>query len=279
MFIMDRYLLTASHTFELKDMQEITVNIELTKVPPCYNTSLTGRVLCKNMPIEKAVVKVFDCNYKPMFHAVTNKAGVYHFTNILAPGKYKIVVAADGYHTSITRNVNIKSNKPIEESFQLVKCKTCTMGILYGIIKDKISNKPVVGACVYLKGKSGLVYRTTTNKDGQYIIYNICSQRYTLIVKKHGYDSSKPIRVAVEDNDRINLVIYLRKQNSCFNKTISGIVTYEGKPVSSSPVFLYIIDKDNKETLVKIQTTNSEGVFLFSGLAEGNYMIKGIQQY
>ena len=89
MLIKDSYLLTASHTFEVKEMQEITVNIELSKVPSCYHTLLIGRVLHKKMPIKRAVVQVYDCKDNPLFHAVTNCKGVYRFSNILAPGIYK----------------------------------------------------------------------------------------------------------------------------------------------------------------------------------------------
>ncbi|MHB8127608.1 MAG: carboxypeptidase-like regulatory domain-containing protein [Mobilitalea sp.] len=129
MFIKDSYLLTTSHTFELKDMQEVTVNIELVKVPRCYHTHLTGRVLHKNKPIKRAGVKVFDCKYNPLYHTVTNSRGVYRFKNILAPGIYKVVAASDGYQTSRTRNIKIKANKVIRISFQLKKCSIFTNSI------------------------------------------------------------------------------------------------------------------------------------------------------
>lgn len=43
-------------------MQEVTVNIELTKVPPSYHTLLTGKVLHKNIP-EKEITVMVVYNY------------------------------------------------------------------------------------------------------------------------------------------------------------------------------------------------------------------------
>jgi hypothetical protein len=193
MFVKDSYLLTASHTFELKGMQEVTINIKLIKVPPCYETLLTGRVFHKNVPIKRAVVNIFDCKYNPLYHTVTNSRGVYRFHNILAPGIYNVVVAVNGYQTSITRKIKIKKNKVVRKSFQLKKCLVFENGIIYGKVRKVESKKPIKGTFIYLKDRYGMVYKTTSNKDGQYIIYNIRPSKYKVVVMKDGYIASKPI--------------------------------------------------------------------------------------
>jgi hypothetical protein len=210
-FIKDSYLLTASQTFELKDMQEITINIKLTKISPCYHTLLTGSVLHKNKPIKRAVVKVFDCKYNPLFHTMTNSRGVYQFKNILAPGMYKVVAAMEGYQTSRMRNIKIKANKVIRKSFNLKKCSYFMNGILYGKVIEVESRKPIEGASLYLKDKCGMVYKTMSNKDGQYIFYNIQPNKYELIVMKHRYISSNN-KLSIDRNDRIMLNVDLKKQ-------------------------------------------------------------------
>jgi hypothetical protein len=275
MFIKDSYLLTASHNFELKDMQEVTVNIELTKVPPCYHTLLTGKVLHKNIPVKGAVVKVFDCRYNPLFHTVTNDRGVYRFNNILAPGLYKVVAAADSYQTSRTKDIKIKANKVIRKSFQLKKCSIFTNGIIYGKVREVGSKKPIEGASVYLKDEYKMVYKTISNKDGQYIIYNIRPKKYKLHVMKHGYISSNPLELNVDKNDRIMLYIDLKEQCDNYSRTISGVVTWDDKPVPDATIFLYLLGNEGKETIVNVQVTNEEGAFLFSNLEEGTYVLKG----
>lgn len=200
MFAEDSYLLTASHTFEVRDRQEITVNIELAKEPPCYNTLLTGRVLHKNRPIKRAVVQVYDCKGNPLSHALTNCKGIYRFKNILVPGIYKVVATADGFRTSIIIKIKIELKKITRKSFHLKKCSIFCNGILYGNVREANSNKPIESACIYLKNKDGTIYKTTSNKDGQYIIYNIRPNSYNLIVMKYGYRTLKSIPLNIDKN-------------------------------------------------------------------------------
>jgi hypothetical protein len=278
MFIKDSYLLTASHTFEVKEMQEITVNIELAKVPSCYHTLLIGRVLHKKMPIKRAVVQVYDCKDNPLFHAVTNCKGVYRFSNILAPGIYKVVATADGYWTSRTRKIKIKTNKVIRMSFHLKKCSIFNNGIIYGKVRVADSKKPIEGACIYLKDEDGKVYKTTSNKDGQYIIYNIRPNCYQLIVRKHGYRTFKTSALSVDKNDRIMLYVDLKERCGNYNRTISGVINYKDKPVSDAPVFLFRVDNEGNKSLAKVQLTNGEGAFMFTSIPEGTYILKGKSQ-
>jgi uncharacterized surface anchored protein len=213
MFIKDSYLLAASHTFELKDMQEVTVNIALNKVPPCYYTLLTGRVLHRRKPIKGAVVKIFDCKYNPLFHAVTNSRGMYQFHNVLPPGKYKVVAAADGYQTSRVRRIKLKKKRVVKESFHLRRCPLYMGGVIYGKVREVKSRESIEGATVYLRDERGLIYKTTSNKEGQYIIYSIRPNKYKLTVKKHGYVTSKSLEFTVNKNDRIMLPVDLKECN------------------------------------------------------------------
>ena len=275
MLIKDSYLLTASHTFDLKERQEITVNIALMKEPPCYHTLLLGKVLYKDQPINRAVVKVYDSMFKPLFYTTTNSLGLYRFHNILAPGKYYVAAAADGYQTTKMRCIVIKKNTVTRVKFQLRKCSILSNGIIYGKVREAGSKKPIEGATIYLKDDHGMVYQTTSNRDGQYIIYNIRPKQYKLIVRKSGYLSSKLLTIEVNKNDRIMLYIDLKKRSEGFNKMISGVVTCDDKPVPDVAVFLYQLGKEGYETIVKIQETNEEGAFLFLNLSEGTYILKG----
>ena len=123
MFIKDSYILTASRTVDVKDRQEVTVNLKLNKVTPCYHTLLTGRVLYKKRPVKQAVVKVFDCEYQQLFFAITNCRGIYQFNKVLAPGIYKVVATANCQRASRIKNVKVKAHKIIRKSFCLKMCK------------------------------------------------------------------------------------------------------------------------------------------------------------
>lgn len=159
----------------------------------------------------------------------------------------------------------------------LIKLKECSISsssIIYGKVRETISNKPVEGAQIYLQNGCGIAYKTTSNKDGQYILYDVRPEKYELIVKKQGYLSSIPLDVNVDRCDRIMLYIDLQKLCNRYDKTISGVLISEDEPVPDVPVFLYQLGNEGYETIEKLQVTNGDGVFLFSDLAEGTYILK-----
>lgn len=275
MLIQDSYLLASSQIFELKAEQEMTVDLELTKAPPCFDTLLIGRVLHENMPVKNAVVKIFDWDYNPLFHAITNSRGVYRFKNILAPGVYKVIAAADGYQTSRTFKIKIKENDVVKMSIQLKECSISSNSIIYGKVREAGSKKPVEGAHIYMRNDCGIAYKTASNRDGQYILYDVRPEKYELIVKKYGYLSSSPLEVNVDRGDRIMLYVDLQKLCNRYDKTISGVLISEDDPVPDVPVFLYQLGDEGYETIEKLQVTNGDGVFLFSDLSEGTYILKG----
>jgi hypothetical protein len=280
MFIHDIYILGASDPFQIKEFDEVTVDLELRKVSSRYHTILTGRVLYKDFPIKNATVKVFDHDFKPLFHAVTNEKGIYHFKHLLKPGEYKVIAVANGFRTSDTKNVRILENAVTKLSFSLIRCFLPGRGIVYGRIMEAVGRKPVKNAAVCLMGflnGQKTIYETTSNHSGNYLFYDILPNQYAMTVKKPGFRFQGPIWLQVERQDRIVLHVDLvRKRNASFN-SIYGMVTFERKPVCDAAVILYRIESADagNNSLVQIQKTNEQGVFLFGGIAEGLYQLKG----
>jgi hypothetical protein len=281
MYFNDIYILKASNPFDIMEYEEVTVNLELEKVPPCYHTVLKGTVLYKDLPIKNATVKVFDKNYNPLYHAATDMNGNYVFDNILAPGEYKVIATAEGYNTSITKNIKIKMNSINKLSFSLKQSSVFVNGIVYGKVLEAVSQKPIDNALVYLKSLENdceTVYKTTSNSSGQYLIYNIIPNRYKLIMQKQGYFESIPIELIIENNERIIMNVDLIKNSKCYKSTLNGTITFDKKPISDVAVFLYLIDNSGAEEVVQIQQTNKYGHFLFSNVESGSYIIKGTLQ-
>ena len=74
-----------------------------------------------------------------------------------------------------------------------------------GIIRDKSSSEPLIGATVMLEGtKLG----ARTNKDGFYSIQNVPAGEYKIIARYMGYNqSSQKVTVKGNENIRINLML------------------------------------------------------------------------
>lgn len=278
MFIHDIYILTASDPIEVKSSEEATVNLVLERVPPCYHTLLTGEVLFKGLPVKNATVKVFDKSFRPLFHTVTDEKGVYSFYNILNPGEYKVIATADGYKTSETKSISIRPNTVTKLSFEMMKSSVFVNGIVYGKIYDAGSRKPIENATVYIKSLGDCnktIYTTTSNHSGQYLIYNLLPHEYKMIIKKQGYISSRPIELTIRKYDRMNLNLDLIRNSNQYKSTISGLITFDKAPISGVPVFLYLLDEQGNEKVMQVQVTNEQGLYLFSNVKKGCYLVKG----
>ena len=281
MVIHDIYILGESDSFEIKTNEEITVNMELEKTPPCYHTLLTGKVFNKESSIRNATVMVMDDNYVPLLSTITDETGIYKFSNILKPGKYKVVASAIGYRTSEIKTVYINQNEISKLSFILKKSEMFVNGIVYGKILEAGSRKPIEDADLYLKSYEDddqTIYKTKSNQSGQYLLYNIMAGKYKMIVQKKGYITTEPVILEIEKHNRIILYFDLIRKSEDYNNTISGTVIHDKRPIPRVAVFLYRLDKQETEKIIQIQETNDNGLFLFSNVESGSYVVKGKMQ-
>lgn len=273
----DVYELKESDEFSLNAYQEKTVDLQLKKAPPICNTLLVGKVFsryCK--PIANATVKIFDCNLEPLLHTLTDACGVYKFKDTLSPGKYKVVASAENYLASKVRTIAIYKEFTSKLDFNLLTNPIVQRGIIYGTVYDNYKGSPIGNAKITLITKDGFpktVAATLTNSKGQYIIYNLLLNNYNLEVTCPEYLSSESVNIPVGKQNISLMNISLIRDNSISNGTISGIIRYKGTHVVDIPVFLYSYDKDSFYKLQQEQMTNDQGLYLFSSVAPGKYMI------
>jgi hypothetical protein len=211
---------------------------------------------------------------------VTNEKGIYHFKHLLKPGEYKVIAAANGFRTSETKSVKIIENAVTKLSFSLNKCFLPGRGIVYGRITEAVSRKPIKNADVCLMGVLNgkkTIYKTTSNHSGNYLLYDILPNEYAMTIRKQGYRLRDPIWLQVEKQDRMMLHVDLVRNRNVSFGTISGTVTFERKPICDTAVFLYRIEAGDagKDSLVQIQKTNEQGIFLFGSIEQGHYLLKG----
>ena len=277
MTIRDIYTLKVSRPIKIKPRKEATVNLKLVKVPPCYNTILTGKVSYRNIAIKNANVIVLDKNNNQISRTLTDENGIYKFINILKPGKYNVIASAIGYNISNIRKIVINEKIPRKLSFRMKKNLININGILYGKILETGSRKPIENADVYMKTLEKdceKVYKTTSNEDGEYLIYNILPDNYKIEIKKQGYKKVESLKLKIEKYDRILLYFDLTKNQNYNKSTISGTITFEEKPISEVAVFLYLLDKEKNEEIIQIQESNKDGFYIFSNVEKGCYIVK-----
>ncbi|WP_304508367.1 carboxypeptidase regulatory-like domain-containing protein [Anaerotignum sp.] len=277
MCIHDVYILGESDSFEIKSREEVTANLELEKVPPCYHTVFTGKVLCRNWPIKNATVMVLDENCSPLYSSITNDKGIFKFRNIIKPGEYKVIASGVGYNTTEITTVFIQENEITKMIFSLKKSPAFVNGLIYGKVLESGSGEPIEDAEIYLKsiGCDKTLYKTMSNHNGQYLIYNIIPNHYEMVVQKQSYRVTEPLLLKIERYSQVCLYFDLIENPYECKNTISGMITHDNIPLSKVAVFLYLIDTGENETIVQIQETNEDGLFLFSSVESGHYLVKG----
>ncbi len=274
MVIVDIYPLTPSEQFDLKSTEEARVDLTLKKQPPAPETKLIGKVRTNyTKPVYKATVKILDKNYNPIAHTFTNEEGKYIFENILLPGEYKLTAAAIGFLTAHTINFTIKEKKTKIINIKLKKDPSTGKGVIYGLIMDAKTYLTIPNALLVLLNKENkLAAKTISNSQGQYLFCNIEPGKYSVLISKNGYFSSS-ILVTVEKGVAIksDIPLYIDSETLC--GTISGLITSGNKPLKNAYVGLYKI-KNEIETLIQNTTTNYEGLYLFTNVDTGQYVVK-----
>jgi len=148
---------------------------------------------------------------------------------------------------------------------------------VYGKILEAGNRKPIVDAEVYLKSlddSCNTMYKTFSNSNGQYLIYNILPNEYSLIIKKQGYLKTEMSYLKIEKYDRVSLFFDLIRYSNNSN-SICGMITSDNIPIPKADVFLYEINNQNEERIVQEQMTNNIGLFLFLNVESGLYLVKG----
>lgn len=154
-----------------------------------------------------------------------------------------------------------------------------TTGKISGIIKDKVTSEPIVGANIYIDGQP---YGSASDADGYYFILNIPPGTYTLVAQMVGYQE---IRVT---NVRVNVDLTTKINFDLSPETIEGeeVVVVANRPliqkdltstkknISSEEIKSLPVDDFNQ--VVELQAGVVAGHFRGGRLGEVAYMVDGI---
>jgi len=274
MVIRDSYLLQRSAEFTLEPRQEASVDLSLEKVPVPFNTCLSGRVVDKCGPIKGATVKAFNISYMPITHTFTDCEGKFAFVNILPTGVYKIIATANEYQVSSDYNISLSPYKPYWLTIKL-RHDDFPLGTVYGDIYDRtntaISDAEISIVDYYHPNR--LKALTQSNSDGEYLVYGLNKGKYLIAATKEGFVLPEKIIFVVDLPEIIRIDLYLYEDVLSRKGTISGKALYQGEAISHAVVALYKIEGTN-HSLIEIKQANSDGVYLFSNVFPGEYIVK-----
>lgn len=272
----DIYLLQKSDDFTVGYRQEVTIDLSLTKVPVLPDTILKGKVTdCCGNPIPNATVKVFTLEYLPIEHTLTDIYGNFCFKKILPPGKYNLISTANEYEVSMPYPVKVSSSCDTTVIIKLSKSELLDSGTIYGMVQDSMGNYVSNATIIISDYENPKIIRNITysNCDGEYIVYGLKKGQYLLNVTKKGYIFPEKMPFFIQSTEFLNLDLVLTEIIHFREGTISGQIIYRGEIVPYAVVALYLIE-NQKHTLIQIKESNYEGVYLFTNIIPGKYLVK-----
>lgn len=278
----DKFLLNYSNNIEINKTEEVVQNLKLTKIDETVDGGITGKVVNNTgTAISGVTVKVFDLNYNPIKHTMTNETGTYNILS-LQPGSYLIYAVKDGYSLSEKVTVTITDESVTLPNIVLTENNVYEKGTVYGVVYDKTKTtlSKIKLTLSTLNDPSTVISETYSTTDGEYVFYNLTTGTYKLEASSNNYILTEPFNVTVADGVNNLEVLYLDKLSSAKEGTINGIITdaTTSVPIEGAFVGLYKVDEEEEEetteTLLSITTTNMEGKYFFGYVPDGKYVVK-----
>ncbi len=280
MFGTDKYKLNFSDEIDLKKLEEIYQTIELDEAETEFSGQCSGVVVDEgNQPVENATVKIFDTDFNPIKHTMTNENGEFLIQSIDA-GEYLIYAVKDGYTLSSKQNITVGSTLVPVGNLVISEDDTYTNANIFGITFEDSEGAVLPNVRLSLRTGSAsgtILTETMSASDGEYLFMNIPNGTYYITASAEDYTLGQAIEVKVNDGNHFEQNVYLSKLNIEKEGTINGVILdrLTRRPISDAFVGLYEVRlEDGHEILVNTTRTNIDGRYFFGKVPEGKYVVK-----
>ncbi|MGM7702003.1 carboxypeptidase regulatory-like domain-containing protein [Pseudalkalibacillus sp. Hm43] len=245
--------------------QTSIANVSLTPDPG----TLTGTVLTTTGdPIEGAVLTVKDSRTGAnITQVLTNNQGIYTATG-LAPGTYIITAQAEDFQSQ-QKGATILSNQTTTANFTL----EANPASVTGTIINASTGLPITGVVIEVKVvdfNGNVVTTTFTDLNGQYEVNNLMPATYGIQASAPDFQTNSATVTLQPGETSVTNVTLTPEPGSI----IGTITDTSGNPLSN--VLIRIVDDTG--FLVGTVLTDSNGDYVFDGLAPGNYTVTAIAE-
>ncbi len=272
----DNYLLKYSDKLSVGEQEELVTNLDLNEVVVDNSGGVTGLVVDNNgLSVADATVKIFDLNFNPIKHTVTDASGNYSITNV-PQGDYLVYAVKDGYSLSLKQSVNISNSIEVLSDIAITPYSFDTTGILYGHVYDT-KNDQLGGVKVnlYRQSDDTLLFSTISADDGEYVIYGITEDTYTLQASNEDYVLDTPYIINITGKVPLDQDVYVKKINDMKEGTINGVITNAKTKARIANAFVGLYNVvDGKEVLIAGTLSDFEGRYFFGYVPKGDYIVK-----
>ncbi|MGM7702002.1 carboxypeptidase regulatory-like domain-containing protein [Pseudalkalibacillus sp. Hm43] len=240
-----------------------TANFILTPNPG----TLTGSVeTTTGDPIQGAVLTIRDARTGAnITQVVTNNLGLYTAIG-LAPGNYIVTVQAEDFQTQ-QKGATILSGQTTTTDFVLEP----NPASVTGTIINSSTGLPITGQMIEIRVvdlNGNTVTTTFTDLNGQYEVNNLTPGSYGILASATDFQTNSATVMLLPGETTIANVALTPEPGS----VIGTITDTDGNPLSN--VVIRVVDDTG--FLVGTVLTDSNGTYVFDGLAPGNYTITAI---
>ncbi len=280
MFGRDKYKLNFSNEIQLENLEEIYQAIELDEAETEFSGQISGNVIDESgIAVSDATVKIFDVDFNPIKHTMTNATGEFLITNVNA-GEYLIYATKDGYTMSTKMNVSVSDNLVPVGNLVIDEDTTYNQANIYGLTFEDLEGAILPNVRISLRSGSAsgaVLTETMSASDGEYLFMNIPAGTYFITASTEDYTLGEAIEVRITAGTHYQQQIYLTKLNTSKEGTINGVILdrLTKKPISNAFVGLYEVNADTgHEVLINTCRTNVDGRYFFGKVIEGKYVVK-----
>ncbi|MPQ43205.1 carboxypeptidase regulatory-like domain-containing protein [Clostridium tarantellae] len=241
------------------------------------HSSISGVVVdVFNNPIKNALVKLMSINLEPIDSTRTDENGKYIISVIPKNTLYMVLATATEKVVKESSSFTLRTGENKIINFTLYNDTNTLFGAISGTLTDK-NNNLFKGAVISLyKEKNNskeLVAITYSDEQGTFFFSELLPSKYKILI--HSLSS-----MSYEENIFIeSRKIYTFNKSLDFNSnlndgSISGTITDAlGNFISKADVILYKIE-NNIKTPVAFSQTNNFGVYSFTNVPFGFYLVK-----
>ena len=233
--------------------------------PPKGTLKVTVEASADSMPVEGAIIEVYNDVGERIRTATSNAEGVY--TVKLRPKGYTVRVRAQGFESSPPSGVPAV---PV----QVLRGKTVTKPVSLSAFGD-------ANATAYVSGNAGapgalvIIEETTTNAfysavadgNGDYVIYNLLPGTYDFSAYLKGFDIAPVASVALNDPDMTQDLVATAQTGY----SVSGQITFLS--VTNGTVDITLLHPETRDVIPGLTVTNNaNNNYAISGVANGIYL-------
>ncbi|MBD7965920.1 carboxypeptidase regulatory-like domain-containing protein [Fictibacillus norfolkensis] len=243
---------------------EVT-NAQLNLSPLLGN--LNGTILDNTgNPIGTASVQIIDSTGTPIVTVLTDALGKYEVSG-LSPGQYTITASADNFGSTIGAGAVVPNETTIVDLVLIQEG-----GFIQGIITNRSTGEPLLGAAVELKIISpfGPVIETAlTDSTGYYRFERVSSGTYLLQASNQGFGTeSGSIRIENGETSTRNFTL------DPVPASVRGVITSGETPLVKTVVTLINAEGVN----VAVVQTDEQGRFFVQNFSPGAYTLVAVNE-